>query len=87
MPNVHILKQTVSNTACGWGGIGGQAFIDFYVVLLEYPELDLATVFIERPAYVCHIDNEFKKCLSAGQMPLWDRVTDSKLNVLWKASK
>ena len=85
--DTHCIMQTCGNTSCGWGGIAGQAFTNYWAVVIEYPMAGVAVVWVHRIAYVCQIDVHFKDCLTNGNVPEWDRLTQSKLNIIWKASK
>lgn len=79
--------QIDSNTSCGWGGIAGQAFTNFWMVVIEYPEVQVAAVFIGRCAYVCKIDEFYKEALKNKSMPFWDNVSQSKISILWKPAR
>jgi hypothetical protein len=86
-PDAHVLAQSASSTACGWGGMAGQAFTDFYVSAIEYPNLGIAIIYVGRPAYICKIDESYRNLLVSGRLPLWDEVSKSNLEIFWKAQK
>lgn len=86
-PDAHVLAQSASSTACGWGGIGGQAFTNVYVVAVEYPNIDVAIVHVGRPAYICRNNDHYRKLLISGRLPLWDEVQRSELEIFWRAQK
>ena len=81
------LVQTDSNTSCGWGGIAGQAFTNFWMIDIEYPNIEAAAIFIGRIAYICTIDEEFKEALKNEKMPFWGNCSQSKLKILWKPTR
>jgi hypothetical protein len=89
LPNSHAFKQTSSNTGKGWtkpGQIVGHAFTDFWVICLEFPQLNSAIVYIAgEPAYICEIDDTFEEFIKFQQLPLWNEVENSDLELLWKA--
>lgn len=47
-----MFPQTWSNTALGFGGVGGQAISDAYTIVIEGPEGDQAVYFNAAPAYL-----------------------------------
>jgi hypothetical protein len=79
-------RQTASNTACGWGGVAGRAFTDYWLICLEYHEAELAIVYINRAAYICKNDKLFEEFLLSGKFPTWgDLFLGDPLTILWKA--
>src|SRR5687768_9198165 len=79
--NMHIFGQVASDTACGWGGIAGHAFTNFYLVVIEFPRLNVAAVYVNRIAYICKMDDRYKEFVVQSQMPLWDEVEASGLDL------
>lgn len=86
-PTVIAMVQTDSNTSCGWGGVAGQAFTSFWLVVIEYSLVGVAIVYQGRVAYVCEIDDEYRKCIENRNMPFWDDLSRSKLKILWRATR
>lgn len=83
--DIHLVSQTWSNTAAGWGGIGGSALTttrttvienDFHGVLFVYYGSTLA--------YVVAIDDKLLEYRQVGysNLPGWYEVTN-KLTVLY----
>lgn len=88
IPNIHIFQQSHSNTGGGWetpNQIVGHAFIGFWVIVVEYPILNLACVYIQGiPAYICKMDNVYYDYIQIKVMPLWNQTVESKLILLWR---
>lgn len=84
---VHSHIQTASSTSCGWGGIAGQAFTDFWITAIEFEIIGVVAVYIGRIAYICKMDDNYRECISSQGLPLWDQCQNGKLAILWKATK
>lgn len=84
---VHSHIQTASSTACGWGGIAGQAFTDFWITTLEFELLDVAAIYVGRLAYLCKMDDNYRSCIITQGLPLWDQSKNNKLEIIWRATK
>lgn len=87
IPIVHIFPQSHSNTGAGWekaNQIVGQAFVGFWVIVIEYPQLKSAVVYIQgRAAYVCETDSVYADYIQIKEMPVWNTAAESKLKLLW----
>jgi len=84
---VHCFMQTSGNTSCGWGGVGGQAFTNYWCAVVVYPVAVVSAIYVGRIAYICEVNDEFKNCLINGNMPEWVHLERSKLKILWKATR
>lgn len=87
IPNIHIFQQSHSNTGGGWeraNEMVGHAFVGFWVIVIEYPQLNVACVYINgRAAYVCEMNEDYQGFVNGRNMPLWNEVTETKIKLLW----
>lgn len=87
IPIIYSFPQSHSNTGGGWekaNQIVGHAFVGFWVIVVEYHYLNAACVYINgRAAYICETNETYKEYIQQRQMPLWNQIDESKLNLLW----
>lgn len=88
LDDVHIDCKTRhwSNTACGWGGIAGQAFTkkEVIAVIVQFAD-PIAFVYIGRYAYTCAADEEFYKLMNDNRLPGHAHLEESSLTIIHKA--
>lgn len=78
--DMHVVQQTWGNTACGWGGIGGQAFTTTYTVVFENSTLQTVAVYYNgRLAYLADFDDAMEVCRKANYKTLPDIATANKI--------
>lgn len=85
-PNVHIVKQSWSNTACGWGGMGGASCTDSYTVVVENLDAGIIAVYYNGDlAYMAELDGRMQEHRKDGYrtLPGLTRCEES-LTVIYK---
>ena len=84
-PNIYVFNQMCSNTSCGWGGIAGQAFTAYCAITIAYPAVGAAIVYVTgRAAYICAMDEAFNAKIAASNMPEWNHIERTDLDIIWK---
>ncbi len=58
--NLHIIKQSWSNTSGGWEGIGGSAITTSHTIIIENSWFGFACVYYHgKLAYICEMDEKY----------------------------
>jgi hypothetical protein len=85
-PNIHIVMQSWSNGACGWGGIGPAAITSNWTVVIENIHAGFFAVYWDgRLAYIAKLDELSTRYSTAGyrSLPALNHVQD-QLTVIYQ---
>ena len=61
--DMHIVNQTWSSTACGWGGIGGAAMTSAYTVVIVNYNMKIVCIYWGgKLAYIAELNEKVNTC-------------------------
>ena len=77
---LHVINQTWSSTACGWGGIGGQAFTSSYTTVIVNYNMNCACIYWGgKLAYIVWTDDKWRQYIMKNGYAMPSRTDSGKL--------